>query len=110
MSRTVACPNHDNGLCTIPDPTLVLSEDGVSLVQPDLAEHLMNIAEGPQHLRPLTISANYDELVADVGDPSTGLTRLSETTEHRRLLAAVGPTGRSVIVNCTCGDIFVTDV
>jgi hypothetical protein len=111
MPRTIRCPNHPDANCTIPDPTLVLSKDGISLVRSDLAEHLINVAE-PQRLRlrPLPISATYGDLVADAGDPSTGLVRLSPTPEHERLLASVGPTGRSVVVNCTCGETFVADV
>lgn len=110
MPRTIPCPKHDHGLCTIPDVAVVISGDGLSLVQPDLVERLIAVADEPIALRPLELAAGYDELVDDASDSSTGLLHVARVTDEKRLMASVGPTGRSVIVNCTCGDEFVVDV
>jgi hypothetical protein len=114
VPHSVPCPNKDHGICTIPDPALVVSEQGISVVRPDLAEHLMEISGEPQALRPLNLAVSYDDLVADVAGASVGFAGQSESQTQSplqsRLQSLVRPAGRTVVVNCSCGDIFVADI
>jgi len=108
MPQTFPCPNQDHGICTIPDPALVVSNQGASLVRPDLAEHLLDVSELTGTLRPLELPHSYDDLVAEVADASGGLA--TQSALQGQLQAFVGATGRSIIVNCSCGHIFVKDI
>jgi hypothetical protein len=104
--QSVACPNQDNGICTVPDPAVVVSTQGVSLLRAELVDDLIETAQDEPQLRPLQGEASYEQLVVDAGE---ALSRGDEE-RHERFLAAVGRRKRTVIVNCSCGHVFVMDI
>src|SRR5690348_11260012 len=112
MPQSVPCPNNDKGICTIPDPAVVVTEQGLSLVRADLADHLITARGRPADLTPLE-DVDYDELVSLARrhierrtDRSLAWTERDDQAEVFSALGVHAQGGRKLIVNCSCGHTF----
>ena len=108
--RQMPCPNNDQGRCTIPDPALVISEQGISLVRADVASRLLPVVPQPDELRPLDLPMSYEHLVGEVQSSLLGETVPPLPGPALLRATALETAGHSVVVNCSCGHRYVADL
>lgn len=115
---SVPCPQHDGGLCNVPDPAVLISDGEFSLIRAKTVPQLYPDIESriPQEVQ-LRESIHYNEIVKSVAEsltPAAAIAGTDDVDEYGprpsghildAVASAVGSSS-GILVNCSCGHLF----
>jgi hypothetical protein len=114
--RTVPCPAGD-GTCTIPDPAVVVSADGLSLRPLSEVEHLIGVSDeadgGGAAVATMSAGLSRDQLrIVETEYSAEQIWQLAasdneDTSELARSI--LGNQNGAVVIRCSCAHIYVLD-
>jgi hypothetical protein len=106
--RSVPCPNNakDNGICTIPDETVVVTADEIAVRSREQVEAAFPDLElDVVDLTPVDVLAGPEELALALTEEAESATQRVGRALMARIAAS--PASEGVLVHCTCGETFI---
>jgi hypothetical protein len=104
--ETIPCPNHDKGICTIPDRTAVVIDGAVSVHSRDEIERaLPGLTLETSNVRRIDKPIDTETFV-DTVDQVGGMAVAPASLEE---MVAQTTAKVSIVVECSCGHTFIVD-